>query len=185
MYASLLGKVTLIKPSYIVLENQGVGYLVVTPNPYMYHVDQTVYLYIHHYVREDTNTLYGFMSLESKELFIKLIGVSGIGPKSALSILATDNINDVIMAIENGEIKVLTKFPGIGMKSAQQIILDLKGKLVESLDDTLVPTQQSDAQDALLALGYSKTEVAKILKKINLDQPVELIVKEALKLLLK
>lgn len=185
MYASLLGKVTLIKPGYIVLENQGVGYLVVTPNPYVYQLEQTVYMFIHHYVREDINTLYGFMTLESKELFIKLIGVSGIGPKSALSILATDNINDVIMAIENGEIKVLTKFPGIGMKSAQQIILDLKGKLVESLDDTLVPTQQSDAQDALLALGYSKTEVSKILKKINLDQNVELIVKEALKLLLK
>ena len=185
MYASISGIVKLIKPSYIVVENQGIGYLVVAPNPYVYHLDQDVTIHIHHYVREDINTLYGFPTLEAKELFIKLIGVSGIGPKSALSILATDQINDVVMAIEEGHIKVLTKFPGIGMKSAQQIILDLKGKLIDSFEDQLIPTQQNDAHDALLALGYSKTEVSKVLKKINLDQPVEIMVKEALKLLLK
>ncbi|MDO9629743.1 MAG: Holliday junction branch migration protein RuvA, partial [Acholeplasmataceae bacterium] len=125
-----------------------------------------------------------FSSLESKELFIRLIGVSGIGPKSALSILATDAINDIIIAIEEGNVKYLTKFPGIGIKSAQQIILDLKGKLVDA-DDELIPTQKNDVEDALSALGYSKVEIRKVMKKIDLDQPVEKMIKQALQLLLK
>ncbi|PKK92963.1 MAG: Holliday junction branch migration protein RuvA, partial [Tenericutes bacterium HGW-Tenericutes-6] len=112
------------------------------------------------------------------------ISVSGIGPKSALSILATDAINDIILAIEEGNAKYLTKFPGIGLKSAQQIILDLKGKLVET-DDELIPTHKNDVEDALSALGYSRTEIRKVLKKVNQDLPVEDMIKEALKLFMK
>ena len=184
MYAWIEGTIQEIKPSYLVIENQGIGYLIISPTPYNYHIGDQTKIYIHHYVREDINNLYGFSSLESKELFIRLIGVSGIGPKSALSILATDAINDIIIAIEDGNAKYLTKFPGIGLKSAQQIILDLKGKLVDT-DEELIPTHKNDVEDALSALGYSKVEVRKVMKKIDQDQPVEKMIKQALQLLLK
>lgn len=184
MYAYIEGQIKEIKPSYLVIENQGIGYLIISPNPYSYHLGETTRIYTHHYVREDVNNLYGFKSIESKDLFIRLIGVSGIGPKSALSILATDAISDIILAIEEGNAKYLTKFPGIGIKSAQQIILDLKGKLVED-DSELIPTHKNDVEDALSALGYSKVEIKKVMKKIDQDQPVEVMIKQALKLLIK
>jgi holliday junction DNA helicase RuvA len=184
MYAWIEGTIKEIKPSYLVIENQGIGFLIISPNPYNYHIGDYMKIYTHHYVREDINNLYGFSSLESKELFIRLIGVSGIGPKSALSILATDAITDIVIAIEEGNAKYLTKFPGIGIKSAQQIILDLKGKLVED-DDELIPSHKNDVEDALSALGYSKVEVRKVMKKIDQDQPVEKMIKQALQLLLK
>jgi len=141
-------------------------------------------IYTHHYVREDIDNLYGFISLESKELFIRLIGVSGIGPKSALSILATDQIQETILAIEEGNVKYLMKFPGIGLKSAQQIILDLKGKLIQD-EDELIPTSKNDVEDALNALGYSKTEIRKVMKKLDHDQAVEVMIKQALQMLIK
>ncbi len=184
MYAYIDGIITEIKPSYVVIETHGIGYLIISPNPYGFKQNEELRLYTHHYVREDINALYGFRSLESKELFIKLISVSGIGPKSALSILATDAINDIILAIEEGNVKYLTKFPGIGLKSAQQIVLDLKGKLID-VEDELIPTQKNDVEDALSALGYSKTEIRKVMKKINQDDTVEHMIKEALKLLMK
>jgi holliday junction DNA helicase RuvA len=168
----------------LVIQNQGIGYLIISPNPYSYHVGESVKIYTHHYVREDIDNLYGFRSRESKDLFIRLIGVSGIGPKSALSILATDAINDIILAIEEGNVKYLTKFPGIGTKSAQQIILDLKGKLVD--DDTeLLPSSSSDVEQALSALGYSKVEIKKVMKKLDPDQAVEVMIKQALQMLIK
>jgi len=184
VYAYIYGKLTEIKPSYIVIENHGIGYLIISPNPYSYHINDEVKIYTHHYVREDIDNLYGFISLESKELFIRLIGVSGIGPKSALSILATEQIHETILAIEEGNVKYLMKFPGIGLKSAQQIILDLKGKLVED-EDELIPTAKNDVEDALNALGYSKTEIRKVMKKLDHDQAVEVMIKQALQMLIK
>jgi holliday junction DNA helicase RuvA len=184
MYAYIEGKITDIRPSHIIVDNQGIGYLIISPNPYNYKIGEEHRIYTHHYVREDLNALYGFKNPDSKDLFIKLISVSGIGPKSALSILATDQINDIILAIEEGNVKYLTKFPGIGVKSAQQIILDLKGKLID-IDDELIPTHRNDVEDALNALGYSKLEIKKVMKKIDLDATVEQMVKQALQLLIK
>ncbi|TVP86389.1 MAG: Holliday junction branch migration protein RuvA [Acholeplasmataceae bacterium] len=183
MYAYIEGVVTVIRPNHIILENNGVGYHILVPNPYAYHLQERLVVHTYHHVREDVNHLYGFKTTESKELFIRLIGVSGIGPKSALSILASDAVDDTIFAIESGNAKYLTKFPGIGLKSAQQIILDLKGRLVET--DELLPTQTNDVEAALLALGYSRAEVRKVMKKIDQDQPVETMIKAALQLLLK
>jgi holliday junction DNA helicase RuvA len=184
MYQYLDGIIKDVKPSYIVLENHHIGYLIISPNPYLYKLDEEVRVFVHHYVREDLINLYGFRTLESKELFLRLISVSGIGPKSALSILAADQINDTILAIEEGNIKYLTKFPGIGIKTAQQIILDLKGKLIEE-DDELIPSNKNDLIDALSALGYSKVEIRKVMKKMDLDQAVEVLIKQALQLLMK
>ena len=184
VYAYIEGIIKEIKPSYVVIENHGIGYLIISPNPYSYHMGEEIRIYTHHYVREDLDNLYGFKSLESKELFIKLISVSGIGPKSALSLLASDQINDIILAIEESNVKFLTKFPGIGQKSAQQIILDLKGKLIED-EDELIPTHKNDTVDALSALGYSNVEIKKVMKKIDQDQPVQEMIKQALQLLMK
>ena len=183
MYGYIKGTIKMIKPTHIVLDNNGIGYLIIVPNPYIYKLEEENIIYIHHYVREDINNLYGFVSEEAKELFIRLISVSGIGPKSGLSIMATDNIDTVIYAIENSDVKFLTKFPGIGNKTAQQIILDLKGKLV--IEEQIVQFgAMEDAENALLALGYSKREINKVLKNIDFNLSVEEIIKEALKKIL-
>ncbi|MDY0277685.1 MAG: Holliday junction branch migration protein RuvA [Acholeplasma sp.] len=184
MYAYIEGIIKNIDPSHVVIENNGIGYLIIVPNPYKYRLEERIKIFTYHYVREDINNLYGFQSNDAKALFIKLISVNGIGPKSALSILATDDINGVIRAIETGDAKLLTKFPGIGNKSAQQIVLDLHGKLVtkEQLfyNDNLI-----DAENALLALGYSKKDVNKVLSKVDEGLTVEEIIKEALKKILR
>ncbi|MFA6801159.1 MAG: Holliday junction branch migration protein RuvA [Acholeplasmataceae bacterium] len=184
MYAYIKGFIKAIKPTHIVVENHDIGYQILSPYPYHYHLDEEVLVYTYHYVRDDANLLYGFDSEDGLDLFIKLISVSGIGPKSALSILAANQVEDTIVAIENADVKFLMKFPGIGSKSAQQIILDLKGKLVTD-EESLIPTTENDVTQALSALGYNKTEIRKVMHKVNIDQSIEMMIKEALKLLIK
>lgn len=183
MYATIEGLVTHIEPTHIVIENQGIGYFIFTPNPYVYSKDLKVKVFVHHYVKEDVQALYGFTSLNSKKMFTKLINVSGIGPKSALSILASDDIDGLMTAIERADITYLKKFPGIGPKSAQQIILDLKGKV--AFDGPSHTPKLQDVEDALLALGYKKAEVKKLLTTLNQEDSVEKMIKTALKGLLK
>ncbi len=183
MYAFIKGIVAHIEPTYVVVENNDIGYLIITPNSYRYKKGEETIVFLHHYVRQDINNLYGFLSNEEKDLFIKLISVSGIGPKSALSILATGEPENIIVAIENQDVKYLTKFPGIGPKSAQQIILDLKGKLAK--DVVVVDEVASEAKLALSSLGFSNTEINKVLKRIDQDLSIEEVVKQALALLIK
>lgn len=183
MYGYIKGVITQVEPTYVIIENNGIGYLIITPNSYEYKKNNEAIIYTHHYVREDINNLYGFISLEQKELFIKLISVSGIGPKSALSILATGETDKIIQAIELEDVSYLKQFPGIGPKSAQQIILDLKGKLVKDL--VLATDQTLEANEALRALGYSQREINRVLKKVNSDLSTEEMVKEALSFLIK
>lgn len=183
MYAYIRGTIKDIKPTHIVLESNSIGYKIIVSNPYQYSREEECTVHTYHHVREDVFALYGFKSHDAKILFERLLTVSGIGPKSALSILATEDINEVIIAIENSDVKFLTRFPGIGMKSAQQIILDLKGKLVE--DEGPNTKEASETEQALLALGYKKAEIRRTLKKIDDTKPVEEMVKEALKLLIK
>lgn len=180
MYAYIIGMIKEVTPNHIVLDNNGIGYLITVPNPYLYHLETNTKIYLYHHVREDFIGLYGFNSNESRNLFLKLISVKGIGPKTALSILATDQIDEVILAIENSDAKFLSKFPGIGLKSSQQIILDLKGKLVD--EDTLIAvSEKNDAEEALLALGYKKAEIKRALKNIDSNITVEEMIKQALK----
>ena len=179
MYAYLKGNIVKIEPSHIVLDNNNIGYLIIVPNPYLYELNKEITVYTHHYVREDINNLYGFITEESKSLFFLLFSVSGIGPKTALSILATNDIAGIVLAIESGDVKYLTKFPGIGNKTASQIILDLKGKL-EITQNVILNDNLVDAELALIALGYSKVNVTKVLKNIDSTLPVETIIKEAL-----
>ncbi|VEU82627.1 Holliday junction branch migration protein RuvA [Acholeplasma hippikon] len=185
MYGYIKGIVKKVSPEHIIVENNGIGYLIISPVPYQYLVGSDVVVYTHYHVREDAILLYGFKDEETLSLFQKLISVSGIGPKSALSIVAYDDSRRIVDAIESGDAKYLTKFPGIGNKSASQIILDLKGKLVTEPDARLVDDNTSDIIAALQALGYNRTEINKAIKHINVDQPVDQALKEALAYLLK
>ena len=191
MYAYIKGKISEINPTNIVVDNNGIGYEVVVANPYEYHLNDDRTVYISQQVREDSNVLYGFSNEEQKKVFLLLLKVKGVGPKSALAILAGGTSEEIISAIENQDAVYLTKFPGIGKKSAQQIILDLQGKVDFSMADissapTAINNYLSDAMLALEALGYSKKELTKIEKKLSAFDfsGVDEYVKQGLKLLM-
>lgn len=181
MYEYLIGTITQVFPAYIVVENNGIGYLINVANPFMFKSDETKQekIYLHQIVRENEIVLYGFSDFNEKQLFLKLISVSGIGPKSALAILANEDHNGFVSAVNNDDDAYLTKFPGIGKKTAKQIILDLKGKLgglesgkpLKGQQDLEIVAEQTspylkEALEALLALGYTKTEVKKTGRKL-------------------
>lgn len=185
MYAYLKGVITIIGPDNVVIDVNNVGYYVITPNPYRFTINETTRIYTYQKVREDAIELYGFKTQEEKDLFIKLISVKGIGPKSACAILAVGDISGVVSAIEDNNATYLQKFPKIGPKAAGQIILDLKGKLGGSFT---IETNQSleDAKEALLALGYSNKEISRVAKMLEKEQlSVDEYIKKALQLFLK
>lgn len=184
MYEYIKGKIIDQESNYIVLDNNGIGYLVYVSNPYSFEIDKEYIVYIYEYVREDENTLYGFKTKEEKSLFLKLIDVKGLGPKMALPILATGSISGIIDAIERENILYLKKFPKIGDKVARQIILDLKGKL-NSTNTTTSTVNYEELTEVLKGLGYKQSDINKILPQIRTDLNIEDQVKEALKLLLK
>lgn len=203
MYDYLKGYVTRITHEYIALEVNGIGWQLYTPNPFAFRVNQLEQqIYVHMHVREDTQLLYGFTSLDQRELFRKLIQVSGIGPKGALAILASGNPNQVIQAIEMEDEAFLVKFPGVGKKTARQMILDLKGKLGSLLETVELPSAEdelplfgvnpsehelNEAMLALAALGYSERELAKVRPLLENEEDLnstDAYMKKALQLLL-
>lgn len=195
MYEYLNGELAHILPTAIVVDVHGVGYQVVFANPYRLQdsLKKQIKVLVQQVVREDSITLYGFISSEERELFQRLISVSGIGPKSAMSILANDDTEGFVNAVESGNVTYLTKFPGVGKKTAQQIILDLKGKfeaLPEETTKAVVSTNQAtleEAKEALLGLGYSAKEITKIWKALEAAAPstTQEALKVAFKLLMK
>ena len=195
MYEYLNGELAHILPTAIVVDVHGVGYQVVFANPYSLQdsLKKQIKVLVQQVVREDSITLYGFISSEERELFQRLISVSGIGPKSAMSILANDDTEGFVNAVESGNVTYLTKFPGVGKKTAQQIILDLKGKFEAVPEETtkaVVSTNQStleEAKEALLGLGYSAKEITKIWKSLEAAAPstTQEALKVAFKLLMK
>lgn len=203
MYEFFKGTVEFVGPEYIVIENNGIGYQISTPNPFIYSskLNTNVTVYTYHYVREDIMALYGFETREEKKLFTKLLNVSGIGPKGALAILASGEVQQVVTAIENEDESFLIKFPGVGKKTARQMILDLKGKLQDIVPDYFPnlfntetfpnPAQSTntafeEAVLALKALGYSDKEVKKISPELRKEQlSTDQYIKKALQRLLK
>jgi hypothetical protein len=195
MYEYLNGELAHILPTAIVVDVHGVGYQVVFANPYRLQdsLKKQIKVLVQQVVREDSITLYGFISSEERELFQRLISVSGIGPKSAMSILANDDTEGFVNAVESGNVTYLTKFPGVGKKTAQQIILDLKGKfeaLPEETTKAVVSRNQAtleEAKEALLGLGYSAKEITKIWKSLEATAPstTQEALKIAFKLLMK
>lgn len=202
MYEYIIGKVTFISPYYIVVETNGIGYQISVGNPYRYSgkTKTEIKVYLHQVIREDAHLLYGFNDLEEKQLFLKLISVSGIGPKSGLAIMASEDHGGLINAIESEDATYLTKFPGVGKKTAQQMILDLKGKLgeletstsaVQAMADASVSTGHNrslaEAIEALSALGYSEKEIRRVAPKLEelAPQQTDDYLRNALKLMMK
>lgn len=172
MYDYIKGTLTKITAKYIVVEAGGLGYIINVANPYSFtdRVNQEVQIYLHHVVREDAQLLFGFHTEDEKAVFLNLISVSGIGPTTALAIVAVDDNEGLVNAIDNSDIKYLMKFPKIGKKTAQQMVLDLAGKFVEAPVENgkaakAAPAgnqELDDAMEALLALGYKASELKKV-----------------------
>ncbi|MDT2455589.1 Holliday junction branch migration protein RuvA [Enterococcus avium] len=196
MYEYIKGRLTFISPSYVVLDVNGIGYQIAIGNPYRYSskMEQSVTIYVQQIIREDAHLLYGFETLAEKELFLRLLSVSGIGPKSGLAIMANEDHQGLIQAIEAGDVTYLTKFPGVGKKTAQQMVLDLKGKLTELVEDPMSlfyegndDTALAEAMEALQALGYSPKEIKKVEKVLEKEslQNTDDYLRAALKLMMK
>jgi holliday junction DNA helicase RuvA len=202
LYEFIKGNIQYIGPEYIVVENNGIGYQIAAPNPFSYtqYSGQEIMIYTYTYVREDILALYGFQSRQEKMLFMKLINVSGIGPKGALAILASGEPQQVVQAIENEDEAFLIKFPGVGKKTARQMILDLKGKLLDVMPDffpDLFHPEKGEATNsqyeefdeavlALLALGYSDREVKKISPELKKEQlTTDQYIRKGLQMLLR
>lgn len=183
MYSYIKGIIVNIETNHVVIDNNGIGYLIYVPNPFSYKENEKVIIYLYQQIREDENTLYGFKSIEEKQLFLKLISVKGLGCKMALPILSGDNKESVYDAIESGNVAYLKKFPKIGDKVARQIILDLKGKLAD--DSKTESADFNELTDTLKALGYKPADIKRVLPSVNPSSELEDQIKEALKLLLR
>ncbi|HGD4316235.1 TPA: Holliday junction branch migration protein RuvA [Streptococcus agalactiae] len=196
MYDYIKGKLSKIIAKFIVVETAGLGYVIYVANPYSFsgYVNQEVTIYLHQVIRDDAHLLFGFHTENEKEIFLNLISVSGIGPTTALAIIAVDDNEGLVSAIDNSDIKYLTKFPKIGKKTAQQMILDLSGKFVEASGESAtsrkVSSEQNsnleEAMEALLALGYKATELKKVKAFFEgTNETVEQYIKSSLKMLMK
>ncbi len=193
MIGFLRGKVAGLKTHYCLLDVGGVGYRVFIPNNTRCKLtlNETAMLYTYMNVYQDGITLYGFYTEEEYDVFQLLIGVSGIGPKVALGILSAITVDALCKAIQNKQATLLTKLPGIGKKSAERLILELKDKmaLAASDDEGLSLSMEGEVADdilseataALTALGYSQAEITPVLKKAAKGKSTEEIVKLALK----
>ena len=199
MYSYIKG--TLVEASIegIVVDNQGIGYGILVPRQvleYLPSIGEEVKIYTYHYVREDMIALYGFLTREDVNIFKMIIGVSGIGPKGALAILSVMSTDDLRFAILGEDAKAIAKAPGIGAKTAQRLIIELKDKI--SLEDAFeqkLANQGEKAEKnpatgvkneailALTSLGYSQSEALQVLSGIEIkeDSAVEDVLKEALK----
>lgn len=187
MYDYIKGTITSLKNNAIVLENNGIGYIIYVSNPYSFEPGKDYKVYVYQKIAEDEHCLYGFKTLEEKELFLKLISVKGLGCKMALPILAVGSIQGIMDAIERENVLYLKKFPKIGDKLAKQIVLDLKGKLEfigVGISDDQVQTE-NELKEVLIGLGYKDKELKPVLAKVDTSLPIEEQVKDALKLLLR
>ena len=198
MYAYIKGELAEINTDHIVIEAGGIGYQVfisLQTFDYLPSVGENLKIYTYLYLREDAMILYGFLTKDDLELFKLLISVSGIGPKGGLAILSTLEADDLRFAILSGDAKAISKAQGVGGKTAQRVILELKDKL--SLEDAFEAKTEhvqknaaaaggsvkNDAVMALTALGYSSTESLKAVSAVEIteDMDVEEVLKAALK----
>lgn len=189
MIAFIKGKVFSYNSESVIIENNGIGYRIFMADPSSLVLNQEVLIYTYQQFREDATILYGFQKIEEHDLFVRLISVKGIGPKIAISAMSAASCVSIITAIETGDAQALKRLPGIGAKAASQIILDLKGKLVEQevKAEKVINQNLQDAVDALKALGYKNSEINAIMKDLNKekDKSVDEYIRLALSLMLK
>lgn len=199
MYAYIKGELAEKNIDHIVVEAGGIGYLIYVPAQsidYLPDEGDQIKVYTYLYIREDAMVLYGFLTKDDLEIFKMLITVSGIGPKGGLGILSTLSADDLRFAILSGDSKTISKAPGIGAKTAQRVIIDLKDKMsleeafekklennAGGVQKTLNSSTKNDAVMALSALGYSSAESLKAVSKVDItdDMDVEDVLKLALK----
>ncbi len=182
MIAYLNGEVLSKGADSLIVKSGNLGYRVYCLKEFLntINIKDGVELYISQIIREDKNDLYGFGTVDELDFFELLLSVPGLGPKSALSIMQMDNMENIKSAISNGNIEYLSQVPGVGIKSAKKLVLELQDKL-PALDD--VQSHKEDLNDVLLSLGYKQKEIKKIIKDIDPGQDLQDQIKEALKLL--
>ena len=191
MYYYIKGTLVQKNDNYIVVDANGVGYMIYTSLNSMQNTGEigkkiTIYTYLH--VREDVMDLFGFTTLEEKNMFMHLISVSGVGPKAALSILSVTTPAKFALAVITNDVKTITKASGVGPKMAQRVILELKDKMktdeleidLEDESDDILSDNRSEAISALVVLGYSSNDAQKAVKGIDGTLSVEEIIKKAL-----
>ncbi|GAB4073316.1 Holliday junction DNA helicase RuvA [Barrientosiimonas marina] len=191
------GTLAMIQEEAVIVDVQGVGYEIIHSNPFSFQdsLHQQVTIYTYHHIREDAEVLYGFRTEDEKVLFTKLISVSGIGPKGALAIMGSADVSRLIEAVEWEDDAFLTNLPGIGKKTARQMILDLKGELsaMVSISEQnpansaakAVPAELQEAQEALKSLGYTDQEIKAVVPDLQKedDQTTDVLIRKALSLL--
>ena len=198
MYSYIRGELAEINSDHIVLDVNGIGYQIYIPTNslnYLPSIGEMVKIHTYLYIREDAMMLYGFLTRDDLDMFKMLITVSGIGPKGGLGILSTLSTDDLRFAVLSDDAKAIAKAPGIGAKTAQRVIIDLKDKMsleeafekkLEHTTNKVLPENNSIKNDAVLdlnALGYSSTESLKTVSKVEIteDMDVEDVLKAALK----
>lgn len=201
MYEYIRGQFQGISKDYVVIELNNIGYKIFTSGNTMSNmpkVGEEVLLYLEQIVREDFIGLYGFTTREELEMFKLLLSINGVGAKAALSLLSISTVNNLKYAIMMGDEKHITRAPGIGKKTAQRIILELKdklkpdeltseeGQLIEGINDNSdYSFNINETLSALMALGYTEKEVQKALEKVDKTLSIENMIKESLKLLMR
>ncbi|MDK0721410.1 Holliday junction branch migration protein RuvA [Clostridium perfringens] len=200
MYEYIRGQFQGISKDYVVIELNNIGYRIFTSGNTMSNmpkVGDEVLLYLEQIVREDFIGLYGFTTKEELEMFKLLLSINGVGAKAALSLLSISTVNNLKYAIMMGDEKHITRAPGIGKKTAQRIILELKDKLkpdeltseeeqlIEGINDNSdYSFNINETLSALMALGYTEKEAQKALEKVDKTLSIENMIKESLKLLM-
>lgn len=185
MIGSVKGTIILKTEKFLIVEASGVGYKIsVSPDALSKagKMGGEIMLWTHTHVREDAFDLYGFLNREELEFFEMLINVSGIGPRSALAILGIASIETLRKAIGTGDTSYLTKISGIGRKTAEKIVIELRDKMGTELGDASLK-DELDALEALKSLGYSQNEARDALKKVTPDANTNTKIREALKIL--
>jgi Holliday junction DNA helicase RuvA len=198
MIASLTGRLRRKAADYLVIDVSGVGYQVQAPLSTYYGIPESgevITLHIHTHVREDALLLFGFLTEAEKEMFLLLMGVSGIGPRLALAVLSSLSVADIAAAVQSSDDSKLCTIPGIGRKTAARMVLELKDKMkamfagVTQFDQTVAGVDHlEDAISALVNLGYKKPLAEEALKKVRQGRPgleVEGLIREALQMLMK
>lgn len=170
MISYLKGRIKHQAKNHLIVEAGNIGYQVYT-TPFLIaekKIGEEIELYTHQHVREDRLDLFGFLTHKELEIFEKLISISGVGPKTGLGVLTVNKPDDVLKGIELGDEKIFTRVPGIGNKTAQRIILELKGKL-ENIGESAISKEDEEVIEALVSLGYKKNDVRRALDKVEVS----------------
>jgi holliday junction DNA helicase RuvA len=186
MLAYIKGHIQNITDKSLIVNVGGLGYEVIAPiNTLLNQKENTeITMYLHTHVREDNISLFGFENMLEKNIFQKLISVSGVGPRSAITMLSVASAENIIQAIQSGQIEMLPKIPGVGRKTLEKLILELKDKFA----DYIIASESEDRKNARLALeslGYNSRDISAVINNLHPELNMNSIIKEALKKLSK